>query len=927
MSGVAGAQRVKSRADFQHFLQDYKKLISQFPGFVGMTPSGSYNSNLEKQDFGDIDLIVHIKSPLDKAQVKKQLQAFFMKEPETKIVPFTSEKHAGKRTYNAGELVSVRYHDDELGYSAQIDNIIALDQSEASFKQQFLDMPAEKQGLVLGLTKVATIETDPQMLFRRLGIRAPVLTQDNEEYEFNLSSVELQLRKITYKPGTYEQLSREVVWSSKNFNDLQKLLFQYDLDGDFSQLLAQSKSVIKNPRSSNRIKGVFDSMISVKSGEVGTAKGAGKQAASSAVHQTFKENRSLFHALIESAVSRRIVFAFGRFQPPTIGHELLINTVKQIAETNNCSYVIYVSRTQDHKANPLDIGTKMHYLKTMFPGTNFTAADDAVRTPIEAARYLNQNSTELIMVAGDDRVDNFQKLLDQYNGKEYNYSSIQVVSAGTRDPDADTVEGMSGTKMRNAALANDFNSFQQGLPATATPEIAKQLMADVANGLQKPPRKNTKVKEEMQAQIDDNWFKQGGFQTYKKANPIKYQTAKQDGVLKTLEGPVNYKAGYKIVTGPKGEQYPIPPEKFAELYDNNTDGTATPKKIMKMAKLADHDGVVNTSWGEPLNYTAGNDYIVRHGPNNNGVVKKDIFPQTYATPGQGTQENRDRQGTDVTWKQGMPSNGYPQTYHNTGKVGGVAEEKQKLYPKTKLNRGVCMNNRIPIGESLEIEMSLAILNLLENQLNELQSYATHSGYNQLPTYKRYNIFVSKKKFNNIAFIAVAENPRTKEGKFRTNAPTQQEAIAKLHAEIDKEIDVAQKVSNQATLDFNVDFVREILEMSDRTFYAKVVPGPKLIMAGSEMENYPEIMRDEGFKKSTIRTSKYKEGSTKLPGIPLSPKEAIYANLIANGRYVLGNETVDKDGNRVFDLEFDSVVADKGEKLRMRAPAFTVGTNR
>jgi len=167
MSGVAGADRVKSRQDFQHFLQDYKRLISLFPGFVSVTPSGSFNSNLEKQDFGDIDLIVHIKSPLDKAQVKKQLQAFFMKEPETKIVPFSSEKHAGKRTYNAGELVSVRYHDDELGYSAQIDNIIALDQSEATFKQQFLDMPAEKQGLVLGLVKIATIETDPQILFKK----------------------------------------------------------------------------------------------------------------------------------------------------------------------------------------------------------------------------------------------------------------------------------------------------------------------------------------------------------------------------------------------------------------------------------------------------------------------------------------------------------------------------------------------------------------------------------------------------------------------------------------------------------------------------------------------------------------------------------------------------------------------------------------
>ena len=83
------------------------------------------------------------------------------------------------------------------------------------------------------------------------------------------------------------------------------------------------------------------------------------------------------------------------------------------------------------------------------------------------------------------------------------------------------------------------------------------------------------------------------------------------------------------MTGPKGEQYPITPEKFANLYDDNRNGTATPKKIIKLAKLADHDGVVNTSWGEPLHYTAGNDVIVRHGPNDYGAVKKDIFTQTY----------------------------------------------------------------------------------------------------------------------------------------------------------------------------------------------------------------------------------------------------------------------------------------------------------
>ena len=130
--------------------------------------------------------------------------------------------------------------------------------------------------------------------------------------------------------------------------------------------------------------------------------------------------------------------------------------------------------------------------------------------------------------------------------------------------------------------------------------------------------------------ITDDWFATGAFKAYKTPNPEKYEIAQDDGVIQTLEGPVNYKKGYYILTGPKGEQYPIPPEKFHELKDDAGDGVCYPKKIIKLAKLADHDGSVATSWGETLNYTKGNDYIVRHGSNDYGVIKKDIFAQTYA---------------------------------------------------------------------------------------------------------------------------------------------------------------------------------------------------------------------------------------------------------------------------------------------------------
>jgi hypothetical protein len=128
--------------------------------------------------------------------------------------------------------------------------------------------------------------------------------------------------------------------------------------------------------------------------------------------------------------------------------------------------------------------------------------------------------------------------------------------------------------------------------------------------------------------ITDDWFTDG-FQAYKKPAQEKYEIAQTPGTIQTLEGLVKYPAGFYIMTGPKGEQYPISPERFKDLKDDLGDGVCTPKKIIKMAKLADRSGTVNTSWGEKLHYNPGEDIIVRHGPNDYGVVKKDIFTQTY----------------------------------------------------------------------------------------------------------------------------------------------------------------------------------------------------------------------------------------------------------------------------------------------------------
>jgi len=129
--------------------------------------------------------------------------------------------------------------------------------------------------------------------------------------------------------------------------------------------------------------------------------------------------------------------------------------------------------------------------------------------------------------------------------------------------------------------------------------------------------------------VGEEWFNTGAFMAYKRPAREPFEIADKPGSIDTLEGPVKYPAGYYIMTGPKGERYPISPEKFREIKVDNGDGTASPKPIKKLAKVADHSGTVDTSWGEKLQYNPNVDIIVRHGPGDYGVVKADIFKQTY----------------------------------------------------------------------------------------------------------------------------------------------------------------------------------------------------------------------------------------------------------------------------------------------------------
>ena len=172
-----------------------------------------------------------------------------------------------------------------------------------------------------------------------------------------------------------------------------------------------------------------------------------------------------------SEEAKEIVFTFGRFNPPTNGHEKLLNKVASIASGNN--YRIYASQSQDPKKNPLDFSTKIKIMRKMFPkhGRNIMA-DTGIRNVLDIlVKLYDQGFTKVTMVVGSDRVNEFTALTNKYNGVKarhgmYNFESgINIVSAGERDPDSDDVSGMSASKMRAAAAANDFAAFSKGLPS------------------------------------------------------------------------------------------------------------------------------------------------------------------------------------------------------------------------------------------------------------------------------------------------------------------------------------------------------------------------------------------------------------------------------------------------------------------------------
>ena len=186
------------------------------------------------------------------------------------------------------------------------------------------------------------------------------------------------------------------------------------------------------------------------------------------------------------AEDKHIVFSYGRMNPPTAGHSKVVDKVKSHADSIGANHAVIVSHSQNNKTDPLHHEHKKEYLKHVHPDVNFEhSTKEHPHFLAQLKKFHQEGHTHATMVVGSDRVKQFKALANKYNGPkgDYNYKKIHILSAGQRDPDAEGVAGISGTKMRAHASGNDFKSFKSGLHPNHSDDHAKKLYKATRQGM------------------------------------------------------------------------------------------------------------------------------------------------------------------------------------------------------------------------------------------------------------------------------------------------------------------------------------------------------------------------------------------------------------------------------------------------------------
>lgn len=180
------------------------------------------------------------------------------------------------------------------------------------------------------------------------------------------------------------------------------------------------------------------------------------------------------------------VVVFGRFNPPTVGHDKLLKTAEDVADIFEADLMIFTSKSQDKKKNPLDQKTKNDFLRKLFSNLEDNILDaDECKSVIHTAGYVSSlGYKKLVFIAGSDRVDEYEYKLNKYNGDLYSFESIIVDSAGQRDPDSDDdIASISASKMREFVKNGNPSSFYNGLPETAMHTLKQEIYRAVRRGM------------------------------------------------------------------------------------------------------------------------------------------------------------------------------------------------------------------------------------------------------------------------------------------------------------------------------------------------------------------------------------------------------------------------------------------------------------
>jgi cytidyltransferase-like protein len=342
--------------------------------------------------------------------------------------------------------------------------MIVTSEREGDYRKSFLDVPGEKQALLIGLVKTVLMEEDPKKVFARLGIKDLPSLDDNQEFEFNLSSKGLTLRLVTLGDD-FKELGRNEIWSSYNWDDVVKLLVKYDLSLPFGDLLKQIKAKLANPRSKNRVKGLFKSMLVIGAGEKGTPKGDNKEAALNAVNAILESK--LCKGLVESLIlpflienigetqfdfppNETIALYPGKFKPPHKGH---LDVVNQLTQTADQVYVLISPKPHEGitAEQSLDIWEKLYAplisdrRKVKFVISQLTPVKDVYDI------ITDNPDTNFIAAYGKEDAGRYSKL---------NSDRVKTYDAGN-------VEGISATNLR--AALNSQGDITPFIPEEVSP--------------------------------------------------------------------------------------------------------------------------------------------------------------------------------------------------------------------------------------------------------------------------------------------------------------------------------------------------------------------------------------------------------------------------------------------------------------------------